>query len=604
MFKKIALALAAFFWVGPVSAVVPGTVASVNSIADLRTVSAANAALYPNIVVADYYGTSSGCPIQYKWNSSDSRADNGGAIINPTGNAGSGRWNLNLPPHSPIHTCVFGIIPDSPAQAGTGTDWSVQMQNLLTWASVYGPNWVHLDSVPGHCIRTTVTLVPGQGQIIEGDGVGDPNATINSGSCINFTGIPGPSGAYIIALQTPYPGAGITPYESPKFKGFTMTYFSTDTNPGGCIQLNSIAGGFTDDTTSQQPLSHPEFSNLYCFMRAVANSHKIGFQISKGADGFFDTVSTYGGLNGIDVEGSENIRIFGGRISGQVGSNIILQRRGTFGQINYVSNMQLLQPSNFGQTVDSMLYDDARESIIENNFFENFSGTTINYQIHLVAGFNAGIYNNTLTAGVTWLKVDEKYANITAYGNAAAGVDLPRAIFSKGNYHYSTSVPQILSHSGNSNSGDQGWPFNSQNGLDQTFPPKVEAIWSPNYPNLTPNGYGLKEIPVNSTFTFPTTGAADYLQFYYDRLPPPVGTFDLQIHAWQTNGTGSITCQLTDNGVLVGSPLAASLTTAPKWFTLAFNQVISTSAGVQCWDTGGSSAGNPSMVNLIELVHH
>jgi hypothetical protein len=98
------------------------------TIASLRAIPVAAATLYPNIQVQDYYGTGSGCPIQYKWNAADSTADDSGAIINPTGNVGAGRWNLNLPPASPLHSCVYGVKIDVPfPNSGGGTDQKTQL---------------------------------------------------------------------------------------------------------------------------------------------------------------------------------------------------------------------------------------------------------------------------------------------------------------------------------------------------------------------------------------------------------------------------------------------------------------------------------------------
>ena len=575
------------------------------TIASLRLISAAAAPQYINIQVQDYYGTGNNCPIQYRWNASDTRSDDGGAVINPTGNSGNGRWNLTLQPNSPLHTCVYGVKVDSPAAVGTGTDNTTQLQGALTWAATYGPNRVHLDSLQGYCIKIASHITPAQGEIIEGDGMGDYNHTIGTGSCLNYTGIPGTSGEYAIQLQTPFPGLGTTDFESPKFRDFTINYFSDDTNPGGCIQLNSIAGGFTDTTASQQGMAHPEVSRVYCLLRESSGSNKIGFQCSKCTDGSFDGTSVFGGLNGFDIEGSENIRISGGRVTATYGSDVILNQQGSFGQINSVVNMQLLGPANFGQTVDSIIFDSARSSVLENNFLESLSGVTVTSAIHLTGGFTAGIYNNADTlAAVTWLKVDTKYNNITAYGNGGYGGVIGQAIFLAGNSLDTNSVAQILSHWGNGVSADSGWPFNSQLGLDVTFAPKVEQLWAPAYGGLTAAGYGPSEIPVNSAYTFPTTGSSNFLAWTNNRLPAATGTFDLEIHAWQTTGAGQITCQLTDNGSTVGSTHAFTLTAAPQWLTWTAAQAITTGAGVTCYDTGGSTSGNPSKIDQIQLTDH
>ncbi|HJS46262.1 MAG TPA: hypothetical protein VJ753_07670 [Rhizomicrobium sp.] len=571
----------------------------VATIAALRAITAASAATIGDIQVADYYGTRTGCPIYYHWNASDSSADNGGAIINPTGNSGSGRWNLNLPPKSPVHSCVFGVFADVTPSSGSGTDQTTQMQALLTWANTSGPNWVHIDGTVNKCIRINTTLTPGQGQIIQGDGEMTVTSSSSYGTCISFLGSTG----WVFQLQTPYPGSGLTPYEAPKFRDFTILYGPTDTGPGGCFQLNSIAGGFTDTNASQQPLMHPQFTNLYCSMPQINNSTKIAVQCSKCADGWANQMQILGGNIGFDIEGSENFSIENGTIAGTFGPNIKLARQNTFGNNNRIHGMQLLGFANFGQTVDSHIYDDARSSTIANNLFESLNGVTLSSNIHLVDGFTATITGNQITGTSTnWLVVDGVYQGITAYSNLPHGAPMSVALFKNGKYLYdSNGIQSILNHSGNGNEG--GWPFVSLPGVPATVP-KVQEIYSPNYPGLNGNGYGPSEIPINYSFAFPVTGSANFLDFNPNSLAPTKGTLDAQIRAWQTNGTGQITCQLTDGGSLIGSSIAQNITTVPQWYTLTFSQVISTNAGIRCWDTGGSSSGNPSRISQINIVDH
>lgn len=593
----------------------PANILVVPTIAALKGISASAAAQYPSATVWDYYGTGTGCPISYTWVPTDSRADNGGAIINPASNAGNGRWDLNQSPTSPVHSCVFGVKVDSPAQTGTGTDNTTQVQALINWAFQYGPNHIWLDSSNNNCIKIASHLTPAQGQIMEGDGAGDPNQVTNAGatpantgSCLNYTGIPGAGGEYAIQLQTPCSGLGTTEYASPQFKNFSINYFSTDTNPGGGIQLNTIACGFTDDTTSQQALSNPKFENMRCSLRNIANSQKICIQVSKARETIIDGVTSFGGLTAFNLEGNENAIIRSCASSFTYGSEIVLRTHGTFGNNTTVQNCQLLSLGVWGQTVDSLLLDNERSSLIQNNLFENLLGTALTSQIHLGSSvLSAGIYSNAITAvaASNWLLVDGLSNNIVAHGNSGYGVNPGAAKFSTGNYLYNSSLRSVLVHYGNGG-GDDGWPFNSSNGLDEVLSPKVETIYSPNFPGLLSGGYGLSEIPVNSTFTMPVTGNAttNELLFGLNRIPTPTGAFDLSIHAWQTTGAGEITCQFLDNNVLVGSSHAFTLTAVPQWITWLANQTISTSLGVDCWNTGTGTAPNPAMFNLLEVNDH
>lgn len=581
-----------------------GVLTPLPSITALRAMPTILAPAFPNVVVTSYYaGGAAGCPIPYQWNSADSHADNGGGVIklNDTGGA-SGRFDLSAP--SPTHSCYFGVKIDS-SPAGTGTDNLTQAQAWLDWTGSTGPNVAYLDSAQGFCMRVSAHLTPAQGEIIKGDGQGDTNATVGTGSCINYTGIPGGAGEWVLQLQTPFPGLGTTPFQSPKFENLSIYYFSTDTNPGGCIQLNSIAGGFTDAVDSQQPLIGPEIKNVYCSLRNLNNSAKIGIQISKARDGVLDGDTVFGGLNGFDLEGVENTRIQGCAVTATFGSEIVLRRRGTFGNNTTIQNCQLLSLGDWGQTVDSILYDDARSSLVENTLFENFSATiTLTSQIHLVGGFVAGLYDNVMTGGGTnWLLVDGTYNNITAYGNGGYGVGFAQAKFLAGNYWYPSGLRSILAHSGNGTSGDEGWPFNSLNGLDTILPSGVYGVWSANVSGLANTGWGASEVPVNSIFTFPNTGSSgsNYLESLINVLPAPIGTFNLRIQAAQTTGTGQLTCQITDNGALVGASVAQNITVNMTWYYLAFAQAVTTNGGWRCWNTGTGTALNPALLKQVQI---
>lgn len=585
---------------------------NVATIAALRALPTANAPAFPYVVVRDYYGTGTGCPIHYAWNAASAVADDGGYSIKLTDTGGAGRYLLDEPPTSPWHSCWYGVKVDSPAAIGTGTDNSVQMQALLNGAYTYGPNHVHLDSSLGNCIKVASVLNPNQGETIEGDGDGDSNQTASTGSCVSYTGIPGAGGAYVFTTQSILTGSGTVPFAGPKFRNFTIYYFSTDTNPGGCIQLNSIAGGFTDLPGSQQPIIRPEIRNMYCSLRQLNNSAKIGIQISKAREAIIDNVNVFGGLTGFDLEGVENARLAGCATSANFGVAVRLQAQNSFGNNDTVANCQFLSLGSFGQTVDSMLFDGARASTIEYNLFENFAAITINSQIHIAAGaISAGLYNNIMggngagtVANPYWLQVDTILDHLTAYGNGGTGVGIPPAKFLTGNYYQYLGGPrQILSVIGNLPSGDSGWPFNSVSGLDTILPPGTEAVWTANTSGLGPNGYGVTEIPVNSIFTLPVTGAGNYLEGIINRLPPAIGTFNLNIQAAQTTGAGQLTCQLEDNGALIGAPIAQAITASMNNYTLAFAGATTINAGWRCWNTGTGTVGNPALIARISLVH-
>ncbi len=581
----------------------PANVPAVATIAALRAIPVTAAPQYTNIIVQDYYGTGSGCPIQYKWNASDSTADDGGGVINPTGNAGAGRWNQNVPAGSPVHTCTFGVKPDN------STDNYTQLQAALTWANSAKINVIHIDGKQGggsgtctYAIKFGTTLTPYEGQIIQGDGAGSASSTAGwGGTCLSFTNTSG------WALQTlsVQSGVGTTPFEAPKFRDLAI-YTPSSTTAGGCIRLNAISGGFTDDTTTQQYMMHPEIRNVLCYMGFITNNGQIGFQCSKCFDGTVFHSDFINGLNGIDLEGSDNIVIEGGcRISNTYGSFVKFVAQGTFGNNNTLQNCQLLSIADTGasQTVDSLVYNAARTSVIANNLFEATapSGGSITSQIRLVSGFSASIRDNSMTASATnWLKVDSDYQNITATNNGSAGTNLSSATFgaSAGSTYLSSSVLQTLTHYGNGQ-GDGGWPFNTVKAVDVVTVPSVQLTWTPSMGGLQYSSIGTTEKPSQNRFTFGGTGGSNYLDFRRDVGYLVTGTFDIQVHAWMTGGSGTLTCQVTDNGSLAGSSQNASLTTAPTWFTLVTNQAVATDAGVRCWSDSTSA-----LLAQINLVNH
>ena len=61
---------------------------------------------------------------RYRWQANSSIADDGGAVINPTGNAGTGRWVLIH--EGSITLAQYGVVPD------TGVDQKAALQNAFT----------------------------------------------------------------------------------------------------------------------------------------------------------------------------------------------------------------------------------------------------------------------------------------------------------------------------------------------------------------------------------------------------------------------------------------------------------------------------------------
>lgn len=584
-----AICFLSFSTVAPAIAAAPPAVNVVGSVALLKAnITAVQAAYMSSVTVTSYYGTLNNCPISYVWNASDSRTDDGGAIINPTGNGGNGRWNLNLPPNSPVHSCMYGIKIDSPVTDLTPTtDNSTQLQRMLNWAYTYGPNAVFFDAKKGFCIGYSTTLAPNEGEVLQGGGTQQYGGLNPSNSCLLF---PYTTVGYAIALQTPYPGHGTTPFESPKFRDFTVNMRGATTAAGGCIQLNSIAGGFTDDTASQQPVIHPEVSGVVCNMGSNANNLQIGFQCSKCADGAVTRFDSYFGYQGVDLEGSENIDIYNGRITDTVGPMVLFTSHGTFGNNDSLHNYQLLNFANFGQSVDSWVLDGARSSEVYNNFLENSAlpDADITAALHASGGFIHSYHDNKITIGATipWINLETNYNNLTAFNNGGYGAVIHAGLFPAGNYFYTTGVRQILTHYGNGVNGDNGWPSNSIPDAIRDTGYNALAVWTPSTDGLLATGIGATEVPALNRFTFSgTTGSGNFLSWTNPSNGPLItGSRSAQIFA---AGTGTLTCQPTDGGSLVGSPQTFSMTTSQQIFSETATSA-STYYGLQCFAASGA----------------
>jgi hypothetical protein len=572
--------------------------ADVLSVAALRGIPASASAAMPSAQVAGYYSGALGCPISYKWNPQDASPDNGGTVINPAGSNGPGRWNATLPPGA-VHTCVFGVKTDN------STDNSAQLQAALDWAHDRAGNWVWIDGGfnTSQCIKFSKTLVPREGELITGDGGAGSAGGQKANTCLLWTNTTG----YMFRVQTPYPGSGNNPYEGPKFRDLAMFQGSSTKNPGGCIQLNSIGGGFTDTPASQQPIIHPQIRDVLCYMGFIAGNQSIGLQCSKCAEVDVYHSDFYNGATGVDLEGSDNATIGGNcRITNTYGPMVKFVSHGTFGNKDRLEKCQLLVIADLGQAVDSLVYSTARSMTVSDTFFEGAppTGGSIGSQIHLTGGFEAGIFNNTVTVvNVPWLKVDGTYNNITAIGNGATGGFLRAPVFNGGkgsSYFYNGSgLQQSLVHYGNGQSGDYGWPFNNQTPQSQVLPVNVEKIFTPSFAGLSYTGLGMTESPVGNVFTFPVAGAQNYLDFrgVIDSVAVD-GVYDIAVRAFQPGG-GQISCVVTSKGSPVGGAISQAVTASPAWYTLRTLHSVS-DAGVRCYNSGRPGL----MMPQVQLVQH
>jgi len=566
------------------------------TMAALRAVPVSGITANAEAHVADYYGTGYGCPIWYAWNAADKRADDGGGVINPAGNAGAGRWNIQLQPSSPIHSCQYGVKIDSPIRsASVVTDNTVQLQRMINWAYTYGSNEVYLDAKKGFCIGHSKTLTPNEGEVFRGAGQQQTTGRNPGNTCLAFYGTSGPA----ILNQTPYPGFGTTQYEGPKFYNFGI-YVSINNaslTPTGCIQINSNAGGFTNDNASQQPVLHFVAENISCIM-AYGHPGQTGIYCAKCADGRVTSPDIQFGQYGIVFDGSDNMEINGScRISEPYSGMVrFLSEGGTaqFGNNDRIRGCQFLSFAPIKQAVDSFIYTTAISDSIEDVFFEGPPppGGSLASQIHIAGGISHFIKNNYMSGGpyggpaAPWLHVSANILSLTAINNNVPALQ-SYPIFSGNRYWYNSSVTSSWVHYGNGQAGDALWPANTMP-LNQQMGVNAIVLYTPSTPGLVYDGAGISQSTHNNFFVLSNgSSSSGYLQWAngYPASMPWTGTgINVQLLAYQSKGPGAVTCQLMDNGSLVGSPITNRIQTGTvNKITYNFNQTISTNGGVRCW---------------------
>lgn len=315
-------------------------------------------------------------------------------------------------------------------------------------------------TLPAGTGKVCSSVTAARGVILRGQGMGTPgdaapSATVVDGSCMK--------NGWVFDFQTP---KGTTNIEAPKYYDMEILTMSAAV-PGGCLRWNSVAGGFTDNASSQFYMLHPQAQRIYCNLQ---NRTQVGLECSKCFDGDFSLNNVTNGKHGIALEGSD-VMCIGcagpNRIAYTGDSLIRLASHGTFGNMNRVVGNELLYPGDTHTRFDSFIYDNARSSVIDSNHIEGIvSG--VQSAIHVVGGFSHSIINNdidvlanTVSAAPHWLIAEGPFVNFRATNNGCGGCVLGPALFTNRASSYNGIVPQVITHSGNAANGDNGFPFNT-----------------------------------------------------------------------------------------------------------------------------------------------
>jgi len=449
-------------------------------------------------------------------------------------------------------------------------------------------------------VSTGISLTPSNAAGISlhgsGSSVAADSASAQNGNCtFDGTGITTGTG-FVFDFLTPFPGFGTTSVAAPRFYDINV-FPSLVANIGGCIRFNQIAGGFTDDASSQESLIKPVVQRVFCTNNNTSNTVQIGIQVNKAFDGDISLNEIDRGKYGVDIEGSDVMSIGGAganRFLGTLNSPVVVNAQGSFGNMDSVVGNEILYPLDDGQTVPAYIYSSARSIVIERNHIEGHVTNTTS-AITLASGFSASVQNNDIdvqlagaSPATNWLLVGSNFINIRVFNNGNAGISQSPALFNSGAgslYWYNSIVRQEIQHGNNVASGDSGFPMNSLGEADNDVVQQGTSllIFGCNTDGLSANTLGLEVYCQNQAMTFPATGSGNPLLFDNFYAQPVFATgLNLSVKASSISG-GQICGQFADAASLVSTPTCQTLTASPLWYTLKSNVTIATRAGASIY---------------------
>lgn len=332
-------------------------------------------------------------------------------------------------------------------------------------------------------LQATITdaVNAGGGTVLIPNGNYKINGSVTLGADLEIVGLGWPTITQVSASAPTFvwqaPNGTLAP-QAPHFRGLRFT------GRNG-IQLNSVAGGFTDDSTTQHFLMRPVIED--CEFNSDVSGSGIGVQFSKCFDYnirrcVFGSFSVNLDLHGCDIGTVDNNRFNGGTVA-----QIRLTSYGTFGSSANISRNDMLD-LNTGSYILSSDFD----LRVRDNFFESASHV-INSVIKTTAGYALRVTGNRVDVSSSiapnWIDVGQPVTLCEITGNHTTGNTWGPAKFPTGGalYWYSGSQRQQIIHHGNSSSA--GIPINSRDYVPSD--PNVAWLWTPDLPGLTTDNYGL-----------------------------------------------------------------------------------------------------------------
>lgn len=561
----------------------------VGTMADLRAQSVTALQNADRIEMLGYYAANDQGGGEFVWNATDSRSDDGGVIIKPTAVSGNGRLNRIVGGISDpvLHSGWYGIKADN------STDNGAPLQALINAAVSLGINAIYLDPCPNGSINFSSTLTVAPGLVIRG--AGKDVTKLNCTTTNNTT--------FAFYYQAPN-GNGFLP--APKFYDFSITCRSF-------LQLNSVAGGFTDDITTQNPLYQPHVMRCGIYNSNNNVTTTVGILACKCAemiiqDNFFGSFGI-----AVDMEGSENCRIRDNRMVAASVEFVLATSHGTFG------NGLIVEGNFMGEILggaNAAIVSSYRSITIRDNWLEGveaLNGVTTNTTAFWLQASTSAVaiiednwvgYNNgSLTSG--WVKVDDTsnfttsqgYMLIRATGNKGSTVSGMGGI---ANFNNNTGISYFsgnggarrhIVHSSNTDFvGDVAWPFNSVTSLDAgSLPPGVLARFSPNLDGLGATAFGQTVLCYDGGFILSSLGSANYLEFFNQDAISGIDTGDLWVRA--SGYQGAIYGAILDASYTLSSWASGLTYSTPTWIKLASNianaqgcRVYAVNATVKLWE--------------------
>lgn len=410
----------------------PATIPQLPTIAALQALGTA-ASQYPTISVQGYATAGDGGGGVFNWNSSSTATADGGTIIQATG-VSTGRYLRQMSPNPQLNVKFFG------AKCDGSTDDSTALQNAENAAVTLSGAVTYPG---GQCnFASTITLGAG----VQHRGLGMGQTTLYYTGTSNAMKRQNPNGTQII--------------QAPSFFDFTLSTPNL-TGTTVALQLNSIAGGFTDDSSTQQYMFQPIIQRV---LFQGPNSAGIAFQCSKCFDLLFANNNVQYYATAVDVEGSDVADISDNALFYASTEEVLAVAHNTFG-----NNLKVAHNDMPGVISGGTAYikADYRSAWIEDNHLEDDSNSvTTMIEATGSSGAVYSIHDNVIDTTTSqtpcWFSSNGGFTILSIKNNLEnAGPSPPPACFGSGSgalYWYNIFYRQLIDASANLDY-NAGFPF-------------------------------------------------------------------------------------------------------------------------------------------------